>query len=74
MDSFNEKVGAMLEEMRSALQGHGGDLELVAIEGKTVQLRTVLLPTSSWTSVLSSPTLFTFTTSLLLSLLLFSLL
>ena len=39
MDSFNEKVSAMLEEMRSALQGHGGDLELVAIEGKTVQLR-----------------------------------
>ena len=37
MDSFNEKVGALLEEMRSALQGHGGDLELVAIEGKTVE-------------------------------------
>ena len=47
---------------------------LAAFEGMTVQLRTVLLPTSSWTSVLSSPTLFTFTTSLLLSLLLFSLL
>ena len=39
MDSFNEKITALLEDMRAALQGHGGDLELVAIEGKTVQLR-----------------------------------
>lgn len=39
MDEFNAKVTALLEDMRAALQSHGGDLELVAIEGKTVQLR-----------------------------------
>ncbi len=39
MEDFDKIVTAKLDELRTALQGHGGDLELVAIEGKTVQLR-----------------------------------
>ncbi len=34
-----ELIKAMLEELRKMLQADGGDLELVAIEGKTVKLR-----------------------------------
>lgn len=33
------KIRAKLEEMRSALQSHGGDLEVVAIQVPTVKLR-----------------------------------
>ena len=39
MENFEATVVAKLDELRTALQGHGGDLELVAIEGKTVQLK-----------------------------------
>lgn len=39
MDELNAKVTAKLEELRGMLQADGGDLELVAIEGKTVRLR-----------------------------------
>ena len=39
MEDFEATVVAKLDELRTALQGHGGDLELVAIEGKTVQLK-----------------------------------
>ena len=34
-----ELIKTMLEELRKMLQADGGDLELVAIEGKTVKLR-----------------------------------
>jgi Fe-S cluster biogenesis protein NfuA len=36
---MEEKVRAKLEQMRGMLQADGGDLEVVAIEGKTVKLR-----------------------------------
>ncbi|MBQ5530537.1 MAG: NifU family protein [Kiritimatiellae bacterium] len=36
---MEEKIKAKLEELRAGLQADGGDLELVAIEGKTVKLR-----------------------------------
>lgn len=36
---MEEKIRAKLEEMRGMLQADGGDLEVVAIEGKTVKLR-----------------------------------
>ncbi|MBR4957301.1 MAG: NifU family protein [Lentisphaeria bacterium] len=39
MENFEATVVAKLDELRTALQGHGGDLELVAIEGKPVQLK-----------------------------------
>ena len=34
-----EKIKAKLEQLRGMLQADGGDLELVAIEDKTVKLR-----------------------------------
>jgi len=36
---MEEKIRAKLEEMRSYLQSHGGDLEVVSIEDKKVGLR-----------------------------------
>ena len=35
---MEEKIRARLEELRSYLQADGGDLEIIAIEGKTVKL------------------------------------
>jgi Fe-S cluster biogenesis protein NfuA len=38
--SFEEKVQDVLESVRTALQGHGGDVELVSVEDdKTVKVR-----------------------------------
>ena len=38
--SFAEKVGEVIEMVRPALQGHGGDVELVGVdEDKTVRVR-----------------------------------
>lgn len=39
MDELNEKITARLESLRSVLQADGGDLEVVAIEGKNVKLK-----------------------------------
>ena len=39
MSEFDQKVCDRLNELRSALQADGGDLEIVAIDGKTIQLR-----------------------------------
>ena len=36
---MDEKIRATLEDIRGMLQADGGDLELVAIEDKTVKLR-----------------------------------
>ena len=36
---MEEQIKAKLEELRKMLQADGGDLELEAIEGKTVKLR-----------------------------------
>lgn len=36
---MSEQIKAKLEELRGMLQADGGDLELVAIEDKTVKLR-----------------------------------
>ena len=36
---MEEKIKQKLEELRKMLQGDGGDLELVGIEGSTVKLR-----------------------------------
>ncbi|MBN2451149.1 MAG: NifU family protein [Lentisphaeria bacterium] len=36
---MEEKIRGILEELRSALQADGGDLEVVAIVGKKVSLR-----------------------------------
>ena len=36
---MEEQIKAKLEEMRGMLQADGGDMELVSIEGKTVNLR-----------------------------------
>lgn len=38
---MDEKIKEQLERLRGMLQADGGDLELVAIEGKTVKLRLV---------------------------------
>jgi len=38
-DDNSAQIRAKLEEMRGMLQADGGDLEVVNIEGKTVQLR-----------------------------------
>ena len=35
---MNEQILAKLEELRGMLQADGGDLDVVAIEGKTVKL------------------------------------
>ncbi len=38
--TFEEKVGEVIEMVRPALQGHGGDVELIGVdEDKTVRLR-----------------------------------
>jgi Fe-S cluster biogenesis protein NfuA len=36
---MEDKIKAKLEEMRAGLQADGGDLELVAIDGKVVRLK-----------------------------------
>lgn len=36
---MEEKIRAKLEELRTALQGHGGDMEVVEIKGTAVKLR-----------------------------------
>jgi len=36
---MEEKIKAKLEEIRGMLQADGGDLELVALDGKTVKVR-----------------------------------
>ncbi|MDR0993199.1 MAG: NifU family protein [Verrucomicrobiota bacterium] len=36
---MEEKVKAFVEEVRPMIQGHGGDVEFVALEGHTVKLR-----------------------------------
>ena len=36
---MEEKIRAKLEDLRAYLQADGGDLEIVNIEGKTVQLK-----------------------------------
>ena len=35
---MNDKIKALLEDLRSGLQADGGDLELVKIDGYTVYL------------------------------------
>ncbi|MCQ2353234.1 MAG: NifU family protein [Victivallaceae bacterium] len=39
MDELNKKIMDRLEELRACLQADGGDLEVVAIENKVVQLK-----------------------------------
>ena len=39
MEELNEKIENRLNELRVHLQADGGDLEIVSIEGKLVQLR-----------------------------------
>ena len=39
MEELEKTIREKLEELRVHLQNDGGDLEIVAIEGKTVQLR-----------------------------------
>lgn len=39
MDEWKPIIEAVLEEVRPALQMHGGDATLEGIEGKTVRLR-----------------------------------
>ena len=39
MADLTEKITSRLEELRCHLQADGGDLEIVAIEGKTVMLK-----------------------------------
>ncbi len=36
---MEEKVKAYIEEVRPLIQGHGGDVEFVSMEGNTVNLR-----------------------------------
>ncbi len=36
---MEEKIRAKLEELRAALQSHGGDMEVVTIEDTTVKLK-----------------------------------
>ena len=36
---MQEKVEAFIEEIRPLIQGHGGDVEFVSMEGNTVNLR-----------------------------------
>ncbi len=36
---MEEKIKALLEDLRKMLQDDGGDLELVSIEGNTVKLK-----------------------------------
>ena len=39
MDELTGKITSRLEQLRSVLQADGGDLEIVAIEGKIVKLK-----------------------------------
>ena len=39
MEELAKKITERLEQLRSCLQADGGDLEIVSIEGKTVNLR-----------------------------------
>jgi len=39
MEDLTQQIVELLEALRVHLQADGGDLELVAIDGKTVQLR-----------------------------------
>ena len=39
MDELTKKITERLESLRVHLQADGGDLEIVAIEGKTVKLK-----------------------------------
>lgn len=39
MENLAQKITDKLDELRVHLQADGGDLEIVAIEGKTVQLK-----------------------------------
>ena len=39
MENLTDKITARLNEMRQYLQADGGDLEIVSIEGKLVQLK-----------------------------------
>ena len=39
MTELNDRICAKLEELRGMLQADGGDLEVVSIEGKVVNLR-----------------------------------
>ena len=39
MENLADKITSRLNEMRQYLQADGGDLEIVKIEGKTVQLK-----------------------------------
>ena len=39
MENLTDKITARLNEMRRYLQADGGDLEIVAINGKVVQLK-----------------------------------
>ena len=39
MEELTKKITDRLEELRSCLQADGGDLEIVSIEGKTVNMR-----------------------------------
>ena len=36
---MENKIRQKLEEVRGSLQSHGGDMEIVAIEGKVVKLK-----------------------------------
>ena len=39
MDDLTGKITGRLEQLRAVLQADGGDLEIVAVEGKTVKLK-----------------------------------
>lgn len=39
MEELTKQITELLETLRVHLQADGGDMEIVAIEGKTVQLR-----------------------------------
>jgi Fe-S cluster biogenesis protein NfuA len=39
MENLAEKITSRLNELRQYLQADGGDLEIVSIEGKVVQLK-----------------------------------
>lgn len=36
---MEDKVKALIEEVRPMIQGHGGDVEFVSLDGNTVRLR-----------------------------------
>jgi len=38
-ENMEEKIRAKLEELRGALQDHGGDMEIVEIKGTVVKLK-----------------------------------